>query len=925
MTRRTRAALATGIAVAVTLSLGGTTLAYGQHPGIGPQSPPIARSAPFTPTVKYLLTQMTVDEKLTLVHGAIGAGIFGPATVPTDPTPNGAIGVVQGIPRLGVPVFREVDSNGVNAFADSTAYPGRLGLAATFDRSAVTQFGQAAGTEGRALGMDLIYGPQVDLTRFPTWIRNMTTYGEDPYLTSQLTAADVNAIQSTGLLSQVKHYGFYNGQAQAIPSKIDERTAHEIYLKPYEAAVKDGDVSSLMCSYAIYQITDVEAQPDYSCSNSYGLNGILRDQGGFKGWVGSDYGGSHATSDLLAGLDREFLTNNLAPAALKPLVDPTSATYDPAYASALDTANARVLYQYQRFGLLDDSNYPAGAKTGVRPARPAPATVDEQAGIRLARTLAEQSGVLLKNDGQTLPLSRDKGSTIAVLGPTADLLPAAPNGERSRGFGQRSNISPLDVLKQNDGRATISYSPGIDRIGTTVPGGTMQTTNPGSTAGLTRTVTDPAGKVLSTGVDTQLSGNQTDLVKGNTYTWSGYLTVPSADTYTLWLQRPTGTVVGDPSGPNKGVNPGLQAGPITGINDTVTLNIDGAAQTLDRVSTVLQNTYPGGPTVNGQYLGLNSTGSAVQLTAGPHHITMSYTPAANAASAPTFRLAWAAQQHDLDAAVAAAKQAKTAVVFVDDANTTTTAGDVGTLGANQDALIEQVAAVNPNTVVVLNTNGAVQMPWLGNVKSVLEMWYPGQEGGTATANLLYGKANPSGKLPITFPVDSNSTPFAGHPERSVGVNGEIVWSEGLQVGYRWYLANNVNPLFPFGYGLSYTSFTYDNLHVTSHTNGKNGQVRVSFRVRNTGKVPGSEAPQVYLTLPSDAGEPAKRLVNFDRVDLAPGRSTTVSLVIDPTGTERPLSIWDTGTHAWRTLSGTYTVSVGPSALATSLTDHFEVR
>src|SRR5262249_51773052 len=156
-------------------------------------SHPPAASPPWTPTVRFLVGELTVDEKISLVHGAIGEGIIIPTT-PTDPGANGAIGVVAGVPRLGIPTFRQVDSNGINLFADSTAYPGRLGVAAAFDRSAVSDFGQAVGREGRALGADLIYAPQVDLTRLPTWARNLTTYGEDPYLTAQLATADVRGI-----------------------------------------------------------------------------------------------------------------------------------------------------------------------------------------------------------------------------------------------------------------------------------------------------------------------------------------------------------------------------------------------------------------------------------------------------------------------------------------------------------------------------------------------------------------------------------------------------------------------------------------------------------------------------------------------------------------------------------------------------------
>jgi beta-glucosidase len=288
------------------------------------------------------------------------------------------------------------------------------------------------------------------------------------------------------------------------------------------------------------------------------------------------------------------------------------------------------------------------------------------------------------------------------------------------------------------------------------------------------------------------------------------------------------------------------------------------------------------------------------------------------------RLAWAAQQQDVDAAVAAAAAARTAVVFVDDADTTTPAGDVGTLGPGQDNLIEKVAAANPNTVVVLNTGAGVQMPWLSKVRGVLEMWFPGQEGGTATANVLTGKVNPSGRLPITFPADNNSTPFAGHTERTTGVNGQISWSEGLQMGYRWYIANNVKPLFPFGFGLSYSSFTYSNLKV-QEPQGRSGVIRVSFQLSNTGHAEGTEIPQLYLTLPSAAGEPSQRLAGFDRITLKAGQSRTVRLVIDPGSTERPLTFWNTTAHDWMTPRGKFDILVGASVTDTQLTGSFTIR
>ena len=393
-----------------------------------------------------------------------------------------------------------------------------------------------------------------------------------------------------------------------------------------------------MCSYAKYQIVPAD-DPELRLRERLRPARHLGTTDRFKGWVGSDYGGSHATSDLLTGLDQEFLSNSFAPAVLKPLVDPTSPTFDPAYARALDGAVARILYQYQRFGRLDDSNYPQYAKTRTHAPAP-PDQVDEQTGIDLARSLAEESAVLLKNDDRTLPLARTTGSSIAVIGPTADLMPARADERavarlRSAQQHQSPGRAPPDA-----GKATVTYAPGIDRIGTVVPTDALRT-SPGGAHGLTRTTKDANGNVVGTQVDAQLAGDQTDLVKGDSYTWTGILDVPADDTYTLWLQRPAGTVVGHPDGPNHGVNPGYRAGPFTGVFDSVSLSVDGSSQSLRPVSTILANTYPDGPTLNGQYLGLNVVGSALPLTAGPHQISISYAPNAKSATAPTFRLTWA--------------------------------------------------------------------------------------------------------------------------------------------------------------------------------------------------------------------------------------------------------------------------------------------
>ena len=217
--------------------------------------PPVDRSAPFTPKVLSLLPVLTLDEKISLVHGA------------ADPTQLGNVGYLPGVPRLSIPPRRDADAFGIQVAAYATAAPTRLGLGATFDREAVLAWGQVEGNEGRALGVDLLYGPQVDLTRQPNWQRNDTTYGEDPFLSGQLAIQEVTGIQSRGLMSEVKHFAFYNGQAGAgfgtpgpppLPTIVDDQTAHELYLKDYEYPVTHAKPSSIMDSYQGFQIVPLQ-------------------------------------------------------------------------------------------------------------------------------------------------------------------------------------------------------------------------------------------------------------------------------------------------------------------------------------------------------------------------------------------------------------------------------------------------------------------------------------------------------------------------------------------------------------------------------------------------------------------------------------------------------------------------------------------
>jgi beta-glucosidase len=810
-----------------------------------------AQAPAFSPKVQKLLSQMTVDEKLDMFIGR-------PA-----PTSIGEAGYAPGLPRLGIPPLRLVNGpTGVENEFETTALPVGMAVAATFDDRVAHQYGVVSGLDTRATGADVLLGPQVDVARLPNWGRNVTAFSEDPLLAGRMGAAEVKGIQSTGTMATVKHFVGYASNPQGgneTDIVLDERTLHEIYLPGFEAAEKAGAAAS-MAAYA-------HINGAWSTENHYTLTEVQHGQWHWDGFTMSDWGAIHSTVPAFkAGMDMEMSGLGVAGQPnprphyfgdkLKEAIQAGQVT-----AAELDRPVGRILTQMEKFGMLDGKRVPA------------PKSIDIEGEAAISRHIATQSAVLLKNDG-ILPLRSKALNSLAVVGATGGQVAVGPGNGRAFGFEARE-ISPAEVLRRQG--AKVSFAVGNDQTGVAVPSSALKSDS--GALGLTRT----AGGAARVDATLDFVGAKALPAKSNA-TWTGTLTVPESGPYVLMTQSWGGSAV---------------------------LKLDGK-----QIASSAKVPFHGAPKKWTSLLpttdGLDNGQANLTLDAGKTY-QIAIEEVGDTANPVQIRLAWvtpAMRKQAVAAAVAAAKGADTAVVFAwGRSGELVNPEDNLLLPDAQNDLIEAVAAANPNTVVVLNTGGPVRMPWRDKVKGIVEMWFPGQEGGWATSDVLTGKANPSGKLPITFPQRYEDTPImeAGHSERYKPVNGKITMSEGVFIGYRWYDARKIEPLYPFGYGLSYTKFSYSSAKATP----KRGGAEVTFAIRNTGKVKGAEAAQVYLesSASTPVPMPPKILAGFSKVELKPGESKTVTVFVPG----RQFSHWSVDKHAWVKDAGQRTLLVGGSS------------
>jgi len=842
-----------------------------------------------------LLQAMTLEEKVELMTGDQGEGPGGFYNAPIE--------------RLGIPELSMADAtSGIGSrgwllpeTADTaTAMPANLALAATWDPQRARDYAGVVGDEARQTGHEVLLGPNSDPTRNPFWGRQAESASEDPELNSAMVVPYVQTVQERGVIADLKHYAAYTQETNRGIGQnvvVDERALREVHVAAYEAAVRDADLGSVMCSFN-------KTNGVYACEDPLLLTEYLRDAFGFAGFVLTDFGAAHSTEgSIQAGLDMETGTDVFYGQALLTAVQEGRVAEGLVNQSVL-----RILRTMFAFGIFDNDYTPTSIPVAEHGA--------------VAREVEEDAITLLKNEGDTLPLDADEVDSIAVIGADAT-IPSALGG--SAYVLPTYEVSLLDAMRAR-GReigADVRYEQGNDPVhGATMIETADMTTIPSSVLrpergigdGLTARYfpnadwTGPVGLTRTEAqvlYDTGFTGSPafanliafqtppTPILAGlspagtgsQSVRYTGTLVPPTTGSYTLG-----GTGWGDAR---------------VWVDDQLVVEMVGEDGRRDVRSVPIEMQAGQEYRLRVEY---SQNHPLVQLQPG------------------TFLLQWSTPEDAVSPAVARAAQAAessdVAVVYV-----RTYEGEERDrvslkLPQNADQLIREVTAANPNTVVVLASGGAVTMPWLDQAPAVLQGYFGGQEEGNALATILFGDEDPSGHLPVTYPVSEDQLPPGVQNPWLDDI--DVEFSEGINVGYRGYLAGNVDPLFAFGHGLSYTEFQLDRLRVGANirVTGGDDTVDVRARLRNTGDRDGTEVVQVYLgPLPGSVDSPPLKLAGFAKVDLGSGDRQQVRITLD----RRDFSYWDAEADEWVVPTGQVPVYVGTSSDDVELAGAVRVR
>ncbi|WP_041294172.1 beta-glucosidase [Ignavibacterium album] len=756
------------------------------------------------------------------------------------------------IERLGIPPLNMCDGPLGVRWGQATAFPSGILMGATWNPDLISKLGSALAEEVKAKGRHVILGPCVNIARLPMGGRNFESFGEDPYLTSRIAVDYIKGVQKENVAATIKHFAANNQEHERmfVDVQVDERALNEIYFPAFKAAVEEANVLAFMSAYN-------KLNGHYCSENEYLLKEKLKGEWKFKGLVMSDWGAVHSSIPTFNnGLDLEmpegkYLNRNSLLTKLKS---------GELSEEVLNDKVKRILRVMFSIGLFDE--YKSDS-----------AKINTDEHKQIALEVAKEGIVLLKNQNNILPLNKDELKSIAVIGPTSNI--AITGGGGSSMVSTFYAISPLEALEKKLGdKVKIIFAQGISLNGTIRPIKTefLFTNVNGNENGLIGeyfTNKDLNGEPARVKVDKIINfdwewdSSFEDFPSDNfSVRWTGYLKVDKTNTYTIDVSS----------------------------DDGVRLFLDEKLVIDDwNDHAEMTNSY------------------TTRLEAGRFYkIKLEFYENGGAAIC---RLGLREENSNLLAnAISVAKNSDVALVFVGTNYTYESEGfdrqDL-ILPQNQDELIKKIVEVNPRTIVVLTTGSPVLMnEWIDKVPAVLESWFAGEQIGNAIADIIFGEANPSGKLPITFPLQWEDCSAFETYKKEEGVSK---YDDGIFVGYRHFEKNNIKPLFPFGFGLSYTQFGYSDIKVTKNILTSDDSLTVSFKIKNIGTRKGKEVAQLYVSDPVCSVErPVKELKRFAKVELNPGEVEEISFTIFP----KDLMFYD---NHWKIENGEFILMIGSSS------------
>jgi len=837
---------------------------------------------PALQAVSAVLSTMTLEEKISLCAGI--------STMSLNP-----------IPRLGIHQEFYFSDSSCNVRSEldrmtfdratqpddpsdqSTSLPTLEVLAATWNRDLAAAYGHVIGNELRARNKDMILGPGVNIMRTPLCGRNFEYLTEDPALGIAMTVAYIKAVQSHDVSACVKHFAANNQEWKrtSVIATVDERALHEIYLPIFRAAVKEAGVLAVMNGYNKLSVPGL-CDAEYCSQNAYLNKTILRDAWGFKGLVVTDWGSLHDTvKGIKGGTDIEMNAGNqirfFKPEPMRKALQEKQIT------EADVTAMARhILYVMAKVGLFDGRTRKEGR-------------INTQEHQAVARRVAEEGIVLLKNDQHVLPLDPKALKRVVVMGRGA--ITKHCNGGWSAEGKPPYEIVPLEGI--------------TNRLGAAV-----------SVVYLPLTLGDQNDKLAELPESAINTFDTTARDQGMTIrAWkASYFTnvTLSGTPVATGFQR-TLNVDWKTNAPVKGLQPGLfsvrwEASVVAPETGAYLLG----ARSNEKAGTRI---YIDGKLVMDNWKGQSPMGTGygeIALTAKREYaVTVEYQVWENHS---TCFFGWRLPSEKgllLSEMEAAVRQADAVIVLTGTAHGHGRALECEgadrpnlLLPVGHDDIIAKIVGWTPKAVIVNHSGSPMEMPWLHQAPTLLQLGYSGMEAGTALAAVLFGDVNPSGKLPHTWPVALSDTPSSVSEATYNSTNS--LYEEGIFIGYRWYDKKKIAPLFPFGYGLSYTTFAYESVSASEQTLAPEGVFTVSAKVTNTGKRAGQEIVQLYvrdLAATPRVEREVRALKNFAKVELQPGESRVVTLTVKPSD----LSYYDIRTRRFRADAGKYAVEIGASS------------